>query len=219
MNTVANKDKIQPRKDSSSFQCPSCKVVSMQRWGEVQLRASNGISSKASQYSLSRCDHCHEYAFWLKDRMVFPLAAIAPHPNPDMPEDVKDDYSEADIVLSYSPRSSAALLRLALQKLMLHLGEKGKDINEDIKSLVAKGLRSEVQMALDAVRVIGNEAVHPGLIDLRDDRETAFALFGLLNYIVDQMITHPKTINALYAKLPVTKKEGIEKRDGKSKAV
>ena len=33
---------------------------------------------------------------------------------------------------------------------------------EDIVSMVKRGLEEQVQKALDAVRVIGNNAVHPG---------------------------------------------------------
>jgi hypothetical protein len=38
-----------------------------------------------------------------------------------------------------------------------------------------------VQQSLDIVRVIGNDAVHPGQIDLTDDIETATKLFVLIN--------------------------------------
>ena len=78
-----------------------------------------------------------------------------------------------------------------------------------------KGLNPLVQKALDIVRVIGNEAVHPGELDLRDDRDTAFELFGLVNSIADQMITHPKAVEALYNKLPESKRKAIEARDSK----
>ncbi len=132
-----------------------------------------------------------------------------------MPEDVKEDYEEARLVVEVSPRSAAALLRLALQKLMKHLGESGKNLNDDIANLVKKGLPEKIQKALDAVRVIGNNAVHPGELDLRDDKETALALFDLLNMIVEVMITQPKKVNEIYDKLPKGAKEAIEKRDSK----
>lgn len=46
-----------------------------------------------------------------------------------------------------------------------------------------------LQQALDSVRVIGNEAVHPGTMDLRDDVFTVLSLFGLVNFIVQKAIT------------------------------
>jgi len=107
------------------------------------------------------------------------------------------------------------LLRLVVQKLCRELGEKGRSINEDIGALVSKGLRPAVQKALDIVRVIGNDAVHPGQIDLRDDPGMAQALFGLVNVIVEQMITTPAQIAAIYEALPPEKLEQIKRRDEK----
>ena len=106
-------------------------------------------------------------------------------------------------------------MRLAIQKLCKELGRPGKDINKDIKALVENGLNPLVQKALDAVRVIGNNAVHPGQIDLRDDRATAESLFGLINLITEKMISEPKRVNEVYASLPEGALKAIENRDGK----
>jgi hypothetical protein len=66
---------------------------------------------------------------------------------------------------------------------------------------------------LDTVRVIGNNAVHPGQIDLNDTSEVAASLFRLVNAIVEQMITHPKQVAELYGSLPAAALEAIERRD------
>ena len=63
------------------------------------------------------------------------------------------------------------------------------------------------------MRVIGNESVHPGSIDLNDDRETALRLFELVNAITEQMISHPAKVKEMYAKLPEAKRQAIEVRD------
>ena len=130
-----------------------------------------------------------------------------------MPPDVRSDYAEAAGIVDTSARG-AALLRLAIQKLMMHLGEPGKNLNDDIGALVKKGLDAKVQRALDAVRVIGNNAVHPGTIDLKDDKPTAIKLFGLVDYIVESQISTPKQIDAIYDTLPSTAVAAIDKRDG-----
>ena len=145
--------------------------------------------------------------------MIYPLSSIAPLPEDDMPEDSKNDYNEARNIVNQSPRAACALLRLSLQKLMVALGEKGDNLNTDIGNLVKKGLPEGVQQALDCVRVIGNNAVHPAELDLKDDSETAIALFELLNMIVNYMITKPKQVNALYNKLPKGAKDAIAQRD------
>jgi hypothetical protein len=64
------------------------------------------------------------------------------------------------------------------------------------------------------VRVVGNESVHPGTIDLRDQSQTALQLASLINIIADAMITQPKLVDELYGTLPEAKREEIKKRDG-----
>lgn len=165
---------------------------------------------------LSHCYNCKKFAVWVHDRLVHPMAQIGPSPNPDLPSDALRDYEEAGRIVGESPRGAAALLRLTIQKLCVVLGEKGKSIDDDIASLVKKGLAPLVQQALDAVRVIGNEAVHPGSLDLKDDRDTAMRLFGLVNIIAEQMISNPKHVRELYEKIPDGKRTAIEKRDAKT---
>jgi hypothetical protein len=133
-----------------------------------------------------------------------------------MPVDVKTDYEEARRIVGQSPRGACALLRLSVQKLCKDLRGQGKDINEDIKNLVKKGLPEEVQEAMDSLRVIGNNAVHPGEMNLKDDTETASALFNLLNFVVEEMVARPKRRKSVFDKLPVSAREAIKKRDGNS---
>ncbi len=168
--------------------------------------------------NISKCYHCKKITVWVHDNIVFPPEKQGVQPNQDLPEDIIKDFEEARSIVGLSPRGAAALLRLCIQKLCVHLGEKGRNIDDDIASLVSKGLNPLVQKSLDIVRVIGNEAVHPGLIDLNDDRDTANKLFGLINSIADQMITYPKNVEELYyGKIPETKRKGIEIRDKKDK--
>lgn len=94
-------------------------------------------------------------------------------------------------------------------------GSSQRDINAAVGELVREGkISADLQRALDTVRVIGNEAVHPGVMDLKDDTDTALALFGLVNFIVEMGISEPKRIAAIYASLPPNKLVGIARRDG-----
>jgi hypothetical protein len=104
-------------------------------------------------------------------------------------------------------------LRLALQKICKHLGEPGKNINEDIGSLVKRGLNPSIQRALDVLRITGNNALHPGELDVRDDRILVGKLFALLNVIVQQMITQPREIEELWGQMPDGAREAVQKRD------
>jgi hypothetical protein len=161
----------------------------------------------------SWCHNCKRTALWLEKNMISPDHATAPMPHEELPKDCAGDFLEARSILSKSPRGAAALLRLTIQKLMPHLGEKGKNIDEDIAALVKKGLPVEIQQALDACRVIGNNAVHPGEIILSDSPELAAQMGELINFIVDNRISQPRKIKELYGRLPQRNLDAIVKRD------
>jgi hypothetical protein len=130
-----------------------------------------------------------------------------------MPDEIRTDYEEARGIAGASPRAAAALLRLAVQKLCKHLGERGENINQDIANLVKKGLNVDIQRALDVVRVVGNNAVHPGQIDLNDTPQVCEQLFGLVNMIIERMIVEPKKLGDLFFALPESTLEAIQRRD------
>jgi hypothetical protein len=154
------------------------------------------------------------YTIWVDKKMIYPNQGNAPFPNPEMPSPVKNIYIEAASIATKSPRGASALLRLAIQILCKELGEEGKNINNDIKSLVEKGLPEIVQQSLDIVRVTGNDAVHPGQIDT-DDIDVVKKLFDMINIIVEYMIALPKKVSGMYAELSQDKIDGIENRDKK----
>ncbi len=167
-------------------------------------------------FSVATCLTCNEISLWINQEIVYPKkTAIAP-PNDDMKSEIKDLYNEASSILIDSPKGATALLRLALQLLLKQVGKTGKNINNDIKELVADGLSPKIQQALDLLRVIGNNAVHPGQIDLDDGQNIALKLFHILNFIADEMISKPKELERLYADvIPEETKEHINQRDKK----
>lgn len=215
---MAHNPYITPKLRAEAFNCPNCRIFTKQDW--YYLHASSGSDGYGAQhedlnFQVSVCHHCNASTIWHADKILFPDRGLTELPNPDLPKEIAADYDEAASILSKSPRGAAALLRLAIQKLCKELGQPGKDINEDIKRLVASGLPDKVQQALDAVRVIGNEAVHPGELDLRDDQETASKLFKLVNFIAAKMISEPNEIDSIYNALPQKKLSAIQSRDQK----
>lgn len=165
--------------------------------------------------SVATCSSCGDFTLWVNKEIVYPKKTTLPPPNEDLNEDIKALYLEASSILVDSPKGATALLRLALQKLLEQVGKSGKNINSDIKSLVAEGMSPKIQQALDLLRVIGNNAVHPGQINLDDNAEIAQNLFGILNFIAEELITKPKELENLYADLiPSDTQDHIKQRDG-----
>lgn len=203
-----------PYFQGTSFNCPFCNAFARQLWFDACYHSGN--FQWLDNTKICFCSHCNKFSIWLNSKMIYPNFAGIEPPNQDLSEDIQNDYLEAAEILQRSPRGAAALLRLAIQKLCLQLGEKGTDLNTDIKNLVKKGLPQKVQQSLDTLRVIGAQAVHPGQIELKDDVETASALFRLVNFIAEKLITEPNEIDAIYSKIPDGKKEQIAKRDGQN---
>lgn len=234
---------VVPSIDAKAFSCPHCGALADQSWlealanplkdgrppsywsGELNRdsrhpRLLNNVDGRYVYYELrnvfvSHCFSCRDIAIWKHDILLYPGIRHEVEPNPDLDPEIQADFDEARAVFSISPRAAAALLRLCLQKLCKQLGQPGKKIDDDIKALVAKGLSIQIQQALDLVRVIGNNAVHPGTINLNDDRETAARLFELVNLIADNQISQPKAIAKLFdEKLTPGAKDAIARRDG-----
>lgn len=191
------------------------KILQGEPFFGLEQNALYGLTS-LENISVSRCYTCGKPSIWLHDGLLYPPVMTGPSPNPDLSEDVLHDYEEARKILDLSPRGAAALLRLAIEKICLELGAEGNGIDKQIAYLVSKGLPEAVQQALDTVRVIGNEAIHPGQLNLRDDRETASQLFGLVNFIAEDRITRPKQISALYSMIPEGKRNAIDARNAQA---
>lgn len=201
-------DYVAPQFKLEAFHCPLCHVFAHQIWRQCYI-----ANNVATSCYVAKCSHCKNHSFWVDQLRVFPPGSNAPQPNDDLPQDVVADYQEASMIAALSPRGAGALLRLAIQKLCKHLGQPGDNINDDIAALVKKGLSPTVQQALDSVRVIGNNCVHPGELDIRDNPETVQQLFRLVNFIAQTMITDPKEIQKIYDALPDSSRNAIDRRD------
>lgn len=218
---------------SKAFNCPRCKGFSSHTWhyslkhNFVKDDGSTSYNQESADFViLAKCMACDGLSIWLKtieiiqdfdygsELLLFPHENMeGESPNPDMPEQVKKIFNESSNILTVSPRASAALSRLAIELLVENLDAKGKDLNDKIGNLVSNGLPPIIQQALDSIRVIGNNAVHPGQIDLDDNKELAISLLKFINIIVENQITQPKSVKEAYSSLPENNIKAIEARD------
>lgn len=199
------------------IKCPYCHVFSQMEVFEHKfqedLDSRGGMPYFSSTQEIRRCSNCGGKFFYLDGKLKYPEPEVIA-PATDMPEDVKKLYDEAASICYRSPRAACALLRLAIEILCNNLGATGDTIDAKISTLVRRGVTEDIQQALDVVRVVGNNAVHPGQIAFDvDDESTAMMLFNLINIIVRRLISEPATINTLYGKLPESAKTHVAKRD------
>lgn len=95
--------------------------------------------------------------------IVRPLrASRAPVP-PEVDKSYADDYNEACLILTFSPKASAALSRRCLQNILRDkAGVKKADLSKEIQETIDSGkLPTHLSESIDAVRNIGNFAAHP----------------------------------------------------------
>lgn len=195
-----------------AFDCPSCQAYARQIWGDAYMHTNRSLP--LTDWRIATCTRCDNITIWHNRELIFPLSMVGPLPHADMPPEVRDLYEEARTVSSLSRKSAAALLRLALQVLVDGLEPGSANINSKIGALVQRGLHPQVQQAMDVLRVVGNNAVHPGQIDLDADDDLLPALFVMLNLIVEQVVARPKHVAGLFASLPATAQAAVAKRDG-----
>lgn len=98
-------------------------------------------------FSVATCSTCGKISLWVNEEIVYPKQTPVAPPNSDMEQEIQDLYLEASTIAIDSPKGATALLRLALQLLLKQLGKSGKNINNDIKELVAGGLSPKIQPA------------------------------------------------------------------------
>ncbi|WP_347320847.1 DUF4145 domain-containing protein [Rossellomorea sp. RS05] len=207
------------------FVCPQCGTGTSHSWyfvgagsGEMYMSytAHHNIIKNIDEedYALSVCHYCDDFCLWKEGELVYPVTNLQiTEPNEDLPEDIKEIYNEARNIFQFSSRSSAALLRLALESILNQQGYNSGRLVDKIDSLVdSEGTSEELVMAAEIIRLYGNSSAHVGFIDLNEDKEAAEELFMVLNLIAEHQYTKPKRLQALIDKLPAEKRENIEKK-------
>lgn len=214
------KEKELPAYTNKSFTCPHCGIYSQIQW-HMDKAIKTGDSDQEQIYFFGQCVCCegvlcfkHEYMLSgifcdvVEKRgtstMLYPKNFFIIL-NEGMPKNVREVCEEASLVLGTSPRASCALLRLALQELIKYLKEniseyselKGGNLCDDICGVVNVGnfnqlQKDKLQKAMDSIRLIGNNAVHPSELNINDNLEIARTLFDMINFIVKEVVVKPK---------------------------
>jgi hypothetical protein len=164
------------------MKCPHCLegFHEGQAWWSVVVG-----SNKDGTWLVNRllCPACQQYVFYLdngtaafgigqqsvrlsivtRSLMVWPRGVSRAPVPPEVPPEIAEDYKEACLVLSDSPKASAALSRRCLQNLLrLAAGVKPGDLSKEIDQVLSSGrLPTEIAENIDAIRNIGNFAAHP----------------------------------------------------------
>lgn len=222
---------ILPKFLRKSFNCPYCGVYSHQEWRELKPKSTleyskaddavcsrwnacdsmnNPILRPEKDIYVSWCEHCQKFSLWANAQLLIPAKSILPPPHSDTPLELAKLYVEAMQVYSISAKGAAAMIRLALHRLILQLGSKGNDLNDNIAVFLEQGLPAQVMLALRSIRVIGEKAVLPGVIYAEENTNETAALFDVFNLIVEYIITRKKELVLLEQKLMPQRDAAVE---------
>lgn len=106
-----------------------------------------------------------------------------------IPEQIRKDYEEANLVLESSPKAAATLLRRCLQGMIHGFWDiHGKNLNAEITQLKEK-IPAAQWKAIDALRTVGNIGAHMEhdvnlIIDI--DQDEARKLLLLIELLMDK---------------------------------
>ena len=97
---------------------------------------------------------------------VHPRVGAFDPPPPEVPEEMANDYREANEVLTISPKASAALSRRCLQDILKRAGYASSNLASQVGAVIneesaAKSLPPDIRDSLDAIRNFGNFSAHP----------------------------------------------------------
>ena len=144
--------------------------------------------------------------------MVYPKGVSRSLLSLDVPSQYAQDYKEACLVLSDSPKASAALSRRCLQNILRVIAKvKPSDLSKEIDEVLSsKQLPSQLAEGIDAIRALGNFAAHPmkstntGVIVAVEEGEAEWlldVLEGLFDFYFVQPAILQKKREALNKKL------------------
>jgi len=163
---------INPEIDKEAFSCAICGAFAQQEWSyakgynkwDAQIRGQKNWTSEIEGFAFSKCSHCQNHSVWNleKNSLVYPKSTTRNFDLTQIPKDLADDYEEACLVISDSPKASAALSRRCLQAILREQGFEKKSLAQEIQEAIdSKKLPSHISDSLDAIRNIGNFAAHP----------------------------------------------------------
>lgn len=172
---------------------------------------------KGISYDLCLPDEKSQYICHFQLIRLWPISTPSniPLPNADMPDECKKLYNEAALVFNHSPRAAGALLRLCLQVLLTEAKIKGKTIDQQIQNLIKSGEDPMNVLCMDICRILGNECVHPGIIDLNEEGDIAILFFEFINMTATRLFTAKRQVQEVYQKLPEGARKALEVRNAR----
>jgi Domain of unknown function (DUF4145) len=173
LDIAAQLEGVLTRMPGKTLICDHCGVSFVGRLKRLEM--ADGTRDPYEVLAI-RCASCRQHLIYLaewKDPAhvlptqaksivrLWPQAAYVPV-SKEVPEEIARDFREANLVLSASPKASAAMSRRLLQRILHEkVGIRGKNLAHEIEEFLKTKPPSYVAKSLDAIRAVGNFAAHP----------------------------------------------------------
>jgi Domain of unknown function (DUF4145) len=140
------------------------------QWGIRKYKCPNPKCAKDIYYLIENGIYKDQFdrTFVIEDdikslRLIRPKGSNRSPVPTEVPKEIIEDYNEACLVLTDSPKASAALSRRCLQIILReNASVNPSDLSNEIQQVLDSGkLPSYLEDSIDAVRNIGNFAAHP----------------------------------------------------------
>lgn len=205
-----------PTLNGEAFDCPTCRAFANQQWTNLMqlglgLEPFHDGPDGSGAWTAAQCARCREWSVWRDERMMFPASGPAPAPHRDMPSEARSLYEEARAVVGISRRAGTALARAALERLLKSLDADAGHVNlaTRIERVLPK-VPAPLGQMLTVIRVAGNASLHVAdeaddvLVLVLDPEETQIVdlIFASINDLVEEWVTKPKRVAALYSRVP-----------------
>ena len=172
------------------MKCPHCAITIHECWEDGVIASYQdpyGNNSQTWQWKQMHCPACHQIIIkiglyvwrqiykelgwvWVSNSdnefTAYPRVERRGSIGDGVPADLISDYEEACAVLLISPKASAALSRRVLQSILRDKGYWSRDLSRQIDLVLKepdprKGLPTDLQKNVDAIRNFGNFSAHP----------------------------------------------------------
>jgi len=165
---------------------------------------------------VAKINHLHEVTQTLHKSTLVPDGGAKPFPD-YIPQQLRDDYNEACLILDKSPKASATLARRCLQGIIRDFWEvKKKNLFLEIAALEDQ-VDASTWKALDSVRTVGNIGAHMEkdvnvIVDV--DPEEAELLTWLIETLFEEWYVERHTREEKMSRITQMAEEKAKQRKG-----
>lgn len=238
-----DKEKAFKHNSNVVLECPYCEALTSNYLIEIGSVEDSIRTGDGTNFFIAKCVVCRKNTLYVEKteivtpsnpraavvstkvlfrKILYPMQTIDPEipkPSEYMPEDVKKLYNEARSVFNLSPRSSGALVRITLERLIKrHILTDDTGRLNDMIGKLSVTFPDYITQLMDNIRTSGNDNAHDDLSKIHDNENSkkVIKLFEFINFIC-RIININEESNRMFNNIPESKRKAIEGRNKRNR--